>query len=296
MLPRSAGLYGEVPSSPPAARPPTEGGSTSWLPSPCEASEAGFINTRPSRWNPEDAGSSSPSVADHIIDLQQTAALLEEAADSSEPRQRGGSVLFVGTKSRPRRRREQERTGCRRPPLARRPADQLAHHSDRIEAVARPSRHRTTTSSGCSRRRSASPWSASSRSWANPAVSPDEAPSPRHLADLKKERRAEPSASACRSSPSWTRIATGRGPVRSATTRSARGPINCVIGDAPPPASRRYASGCPAAVRTLLRSAEEPPAAEPAPGQVSETRSRGGRRWGLRWRERRSGERGGAGE
>ena len=69
----------------------------------------------------------------YIIDLQQTIVLLEQACDVvRDISQRGGSVLFVGTKKQSqeavRRAGQALRHALRLAPLARRPADQLGHH------------------------------------------------------------------------------------------------------------------------------------------------------------------------
>ena len=68
----------------------------------------------------------------YIIDLQQTQQLLEEATNSrSNIAERGGTVLFVGTKKQAQDAVENQakRVGhaVRQPPLARRAAHELAH-------------------------------------------------------------------------------------------------------------------------------------------------------------------------
>ncbi len=79
----------------------------------------------------------------YIIDLQQTSQLLEEAHSSSRSlAERGGSILFVGTKKQAQDAvagaGEAGRDAVRQPPLARRPADQLADDLRPDRAPARP--------------------------------------------------------------------------------------------------------------------------------------------------------------
>ena len=68
----------------------------------------------------------------YIIDLQQTQELLDEAhAFAHNIAERGGTVLFVGTKKQAQDavadHAEARRHAVRQPPLARRPAHELAH-------------------------------------------------------------------------------------------------------------------------------------------------------------------------
>ena len=81
----------------------------------------------------------------YIIDLQQTQQLLEEAhAFARNIAERGGTILFVGTKKQAQdavaERGRARRHAVRQPPLARRPAHELAHDLRPHRAPARAAR------------------------------------------------------------------------------------------------------------------------------------------------------------
>ena len=85
----------------------------------------------------------------YIIDLTQTSELLQEAYDFARNlAQRGGTILFVGTKKQAQDAVAQEAARVGMPyvlePLARRPADELAHdhRPDRAPARAAASEER----------------------------------------------------------------------------------------------------------------------------------------------------------
>ena len=106
------------------------------------------------RWNPKMERYIFGSRANiHIIDLSQTMPLLHQAlVKVREVAASGGRVLFVGTKRQASEpvadRRQALRPVLREPPLARRHADQLAHHLGVDRAPARTGRR-------CSRARRA---------------------------------------------------------------------------------------------------------------------------------------------
>ena len=151
----------------------TERGSTSWLSSPCESfwRPESTSATRPAAGTRRCAGSSSPSAAGSTSSTSsRPPQLLEEAHEFVRNlAERGGSVLFVGTKKQAQDAVEEQakRVGhaVRQPPLARRPADELAHDLRPDRPAARPAPPaRRQPARAAARRRSASPCSASSRS------------------------------------------------------------------------------------------------------------------------------------
>ena len=106
----------------------------------------------------------------YIIDLTKTQELLEEAHEFSRNiAERSGTILFVGTKKQAQNAVAENATprrhAVRQPPLARRPAHELADdlRADRLPPRPSPPEDRRASSS-CCRRRSASRWRPSSRS------------------------------------------------------------------------------------------------------------------------------------
>ena len=106
----------------------------------------------------------------YIIDLQQTLQLLEEAHSFARNlAERGGSVLFVGTKKQSQTAVEEQARRVNMPYVNHRWLGGLLTNwrtiSDRIDRLHELRRLRRRASSTCFRRRSASRCSASSRSW-----------------------------------------------------------------------------------------------------------------------------------
>ena len=156
----------------------------------------------------------------YIIDLQQTAELLEEAQDFARNlASRGGTILFVGTKKQAQdavaEQAARVKHAVRQPALARRAADELAHDL-------RPHRSTCTSCAGCkeegqldllpakeriSMARRAREARGQPRRRRRPAEAAGRASSSSTCA-----RSSSPSArragSACRCSRSWTRTAT----------------------------------------------------------------------------------------
>ena len=184
-----------------AGDPTTEGGSTMSVVSMRELLEAGVhFGHQTRRWNPKmrryiftERGGI------YIIDLQQTLALLEQAhAFVRNIAERGGTVLFVGTKKQAQDavpgRGGARRHAVRQPPLARRPADELAHDlradraAARAAAFARRGPARAAPVEGADRR--CWPSSRSSRSNLGGVADMKRLPDAVFLLDLRKEQLA----------------------------------------------------------------------------------------------------------
>ena len=105
----------------------------------------------------------------YIIDLTQTQQLLDEAYDFAKAiAERGGSVLFVGTKKQAQDSVRDEATRVGMPYVNNRWLGGLLTNwrtiSDRIQRLHELRALKQDSSSACSRRRSASRWRPSSRS------------------------------------------------------------------------------------------------------------------------------------
>jgi len=151
----------------------------------------------------------------YIIDLQQTLALLEEAHEfARNVAERGGTILFVGTKKQAQDAIEEQAKRVGMPYVNHRWLGGLLTNwrtiSDRIERLHDLRRQKRKDSSTSCRQRSASPCSPSSRSsrttsavWPTCAASP----TPRSSSTSRRSssRCARPAGSACRSSRSSTR-------------------------------------------------------------------------------------------
>ena len=172
----------------------------------------------------------------YIIDLQKTLELLEEAhAFVRNIAERGGSVLFVGTKKQAqdavKEQARARRHAVRQPPLARRPADELAHdlRAHRASPRAAPPEGRgparAAAAEGADHARRRAREARTRTSAASPTCTASRTPSSSSTSARSSSPSARPSGSACPSSGSSTRTAIRTRPTTSfpeTTTRSAR--------------------------------------------------------------------------